>query len=101
MGDDEKVAGRGCGRRTAGSRSNLPAAMKIIFFSDFCLTNAKDYAIILLLSGCGAVGSALPWGGRGRPFKSGHSDQPVFSGMPKAPVQHAQELLFSDCDIMI
>ena len=27
------------------------------------------------LSGCGAVGSALPWGGRGRKFKSCHSDQ--------------------------
>ena len=26
-------------------------------------------------SGCGAVGSVLPWGGRGRLFKSGHSDQ--------------------------
>ena len=26
-------------------------------------------------SGCGAVGSALPWGGRGRGFKSRHSDQ--------------------------
>ena len=27
------------------------------------------------VSGCGAVGSALPWGGRGRKFKSCHSDQ--------------------------
>ena len=26
-------------------------------------------------SGCGAAGSALPWGGRGRTFKSCHSDQ--------------------------
>ena len=26
------------------------------------------------MSGCGAVGSALPWGGRGRTFKSCHSD---------------------------
>ena len=25
-------------------------------------------------SGCGAVGSVLPWGGRGRGFKSRHSD---------------------------
>ena len=37
------------------------------------------YAIITLAdvtaSGCGAVGSALPWGGRGRGFKSRHSDQ--------------------------
>lgn len=27
------------------------------------------------MTGCGADGSALPWGGRGRRFKSGHSDQ--------------------------
>ena len=27
------------------------------------------------LSGCGAVGSALDWGSRGRKFKSSHSDQ--------------------------
>ena len=27
------------------------------------------------MAGCGAVGSALPWGGRGRKFKSCHSDQ--------------------------
>ena len=27
------------------------------------------------LTGCGADGSALPWGGRGRGFKSRHSDQ--------------------------
>ena len=26
-------------------------------------------------SGCSADGSALPWGGRGRGFKSRHSDQ--------------------------
>ena len=28
-----------------------------------------------VITGCGAVGSALPWGGRGRWFKSSHSDQ--------------------------
>ena len=28
-----------------------------------------------MVSGCGADGSALPWGGRGRWFKSSHSDQ--------------------------
>ena len=28
-----------------------------------------------VVSGCGADGSALPWGGRGRWFKSSHSDQ--------------------------
>ena len=27
------------------------------------------------IAGCGAVGSALPWGGRGRKFESCHSDQ--------------------------
>ena len=33
-------------------------------------------------SGCGAAGSALPWGGRGRKFKSCHSDQNrAFFGM--------------------
>ena len=29
------------------------------------------------LSGCGAVGSALDWGSRGRKFKSCHSDHNV------------------------
>ena len=33
------------------------------------------YSIKTMVSGCGAVGSALPWGGRGRKFKSCHSDQ--------------------------
>ena len=28
-----------------------------------------------IASGCGAVGSALDWGSRGREFKSRHSDQ--------------------------
>ncbi len=31
-------------------------------------------AIITLASGCGAAGSALDWGSRGRRFKSCHSD---------------------------
>ena len=35
-------------------------------------------------SGCGAVGSALPWGGRGRWFKSSHSDQK--SGIVRFPI---------------
>ena len=30
--------------------------------------------LYLSLSGCGAVGSALDWGSRGRKFKSSHSD---------------------------
>ena len=29
------------------------------------------------LTGCGAVGSALDWGSRGREFKSRHSDQKI------------------------
>ena len=48
------------------------------------LTNGLECGIILSVeasltcgstSGCGADGSALPWGGRGRWFKSSHSDQ--------------------------
>lgn len=44
------------------------------------LTNGEKSDIIMecqkeATSGCGAVGSALPWGGRGRTFKSCHSDQ--------------------------
>ena len=37
----------------------------------------KHRAIIpfAIASGCGAVGSALDWGSRGREFKSRHSDQ--------------------------
>ena len=35
----------------------------------------KSAIQINMVSGCGAVGSALPWGGRGRKFKSCHSDQ--------------------------
>ena len=40
-------------------------------------------------SGYSAVGSALPWGGRGRGFKSRYSDQ------YKAPVGSNQSELFS------
>ena len=36
------------------------------------------------LTGCGAVGSALPWGGRGRGFKSRHSDQMQSALPPKS-----------------
>ena len=45
--------------------------------SIFLLTLSKRCAIIYKSqrSGCGAAGSALPWGGRGRKFKSCHSDQ--------------------------
>ncbi len=35
-----------------------------------------EYCIINnVVTGCGAVGSALDWGSRGREFKSRHSDQ--------------------------
>ena len=51
------------------------------FYSEFSksflkilLTSYRLCAIIANASGCGAVGSALPWGGRGRWFKSSHSD---------------------------
>ena len=44
----------------------------------------ENYAIIIKSSGCGADGSALPWGGRGRWFKSSHSDQ-VEPGARYAP----------------
>ena len=52
-------------------------------FRNKCLTKQRKCDIILSLSGCGAVGSALPWGGRGRPFKSGHSDQARFCRDPE------------------
>ena len=35
----------------------------------------NDMILYHSLSGCGAVGSALDWGSRGREFKSRHSDQ--------------------------
>jgi hypothetical protein len=38
----------------------------LCFFAAFLMIN---------ISGCGAVGSALDWGSRGREFKSRHSDQ--------------------------
>ena len=43
------------------------------------------------ISGCGAVGSALPWGGRGRWFKSSHSDQ---SGAPIRELRIGAFLMF-------
>jgi hypothetical protein len=39
------------------------------------LPNRFSCGIIDELSGCGAAGSALDWGSRGREFKSRHSDQ--------------------------
>ncbi len=54
---------------------------KVCIFSKKVLTKLSARAIIVRLcersqrSGCGAAGSALPWGGRGRKFKSCHSDQ--------------------------
>ena len=40
----------------------------IIAFVELINLNQKS------ISGCGAVGSALDWGSRGREFKSRHSD---------------------------
>ena len=62
-------------------------------FFRFRLTKGSDCDIIAMLSGCGAVGSALPWGGRGRPFKSGHSDQSAEPTAVIAPMLLAWELL--------
>ena len=48
------------------------------FFCKIVLTKVETCGIISRSqgrSGCGAAGSALPWGGRGRKFKSCHSDQ--------------------------
>ena len=44
------------------------------------------------LSGCGAVGSALDWGSRGREFKSRHSDQNVLmkDAAQKTPHESAE-----------
>ena len=46
------------------------------YFKKKVLTYIKRCDIIYKSqrSGCGAAGSALPWGGRGRKFKSCHSD---------------------------
>ena len=63
------------------------------------LTMAKQYDIIIIvdcsdhLSGCGAVGSALPWGGRGRGFKSRHSDQ-MRSSTPKRVLSFSESSFF-------
>ena len=53
---------------------NIPFDVKADILSK--LLKLSVFSVIILFeSGCGAVGSVLPWGGRGRPFKSGHSDQ--------------------------
>ena len=54
--------------------TDIPFVFTLRFLSDV-LKNKISSAIIFIASGCGAAGSVLPWGGRGRPFKSGHSDQ--------------------------
>ena len=48
----------------------LEKPLTFAFFRAIIAESSTDDA-----SGCGAVGSALPWGGRGRTFKSCHSDQ--------------------------
>ena len=47
----------------------------VSFFTQPIDKKKKMLYSIIYTSGCGAVGSALPWGGRGRTFKSCHSDQ--------------------------
>ncbi len=67
----------------------LKKIQKIKTFFKKDLTFKKRYDIIhrSQRSGCGAAGSALPWGGRGRKFKSCHSDQKRgcvrFDGLPR------------------
>ncbi len=43
--------------------------LNLLCYNLICSARVKH-----MISGCGAVGSALPWGGRGRWFKSSHSD---------------------------
>ena len=54
------------------SAKNLKKLLTFAIRSDIIY---KAFSEALYVSGCGAVGSALPWGGRGRKFKSCHSDQ--------------------------
>ena len=55
---------------------------KLLDISSFCVIIAFVELLKLnqnRISGCGAVGSALDWGSRGREFKSRHSDQSLKS----------------------
>ena len=86
----DKFFNMGKRNRITGSRSfpsvgcgkshNKNIGKTRVFFRK-TLTSGKEYDIIPgvdksnTTSGCGAVESALPWGGRGRWFKSSHSDQ--------------------------
>ena len=55
----------------AAVRKFTPAARQVR-----AVANVLRHALYsVLTSGCGAVGSALPWGGRGRGFESRQSDQ--------------------------
>ncbi len=84
-------------RKTSTVKAVCEGAKNFFIFSKKGLTNRVRYAIIhrlsgnptqkassLYRSGCGADGSALPWGGRGRWFKSSHSDQK--SGIERFPI---------------
>ena len=64
-------------------RKRLPAGICARDFLQNPLTAEYLCATIYrpFKSGCGAVGSALPWGGRGRTFKSCHSDQNKDAGV--------------------
>ena len=49
----------------------------LVFTIYILLDISNLFDIIFIASGCGAVGSALDWGSRGRKFKSCHSDQKI------------------------
>ena len=56
-------------------RKNVKILLQI---SESCATIFEQFADAFgkcSISGCGAAGSALDWGSRGREFKSRHSDQ--------------------------
>ena len=66
--------------RLAICQQSAPIFIFLIFFilgvafpETVCYYNWADFE--QHISGCGAVGSALDWGSRGREFKSRHSDQ--------------------------
>ena len=66
--------------RLAICQQSAPIFIFLIFFilgvafpETVCYYNSADFE--QHISGCGAVGSALDWGSRGREFKSRHSDQ--------------------------
>ena len=65
----------------AGASEILGRKMEfsLAFIQRLCYNHLRDIAYEAFrckkITGCGAVGSALDWGSRGREFKSRHSDQ--------------------------